>query len=153
MVDKNKIEVFIGGRIYTLLGEESQEYMQKVALYIDKKMAQIVRSDRTNALSTTMIATLTSINVADDLFKHRESSEKFQKELLKTEKQLEENEKIIGQYEDELGKMQEENIALRKKLDEMQLDMMKIRMEFEEYISTFDENHKASAEQTQKRIK
>ena len=38
MEQKNKIEVIISGRVYTLMGEESQEYIQKVAWYIDKKM-------------------------------------------------------------------------------------------------------------------
>jgi len=52
MAEKNKVEVRIAGKDYTLVGCESEEYIQKVALYIDKKMTEIMRMN--NKLSTSM---------------------------------------------------------------------------------------------------
>ena len=75
MDDKNKIEVLIGGKVYTLVGIESDEYMQRIALYIDKKMNEIRKNDLSKKLSTNAIAILTSINVADDLFKVKQDCE------------------------------------------------------------------------------
>ena len=58
MNKKNKIETIIGGNSYVLQGHESQEYMQKVALYIDRSMDDVKKLDVANRMSTTQIATL-----------------------------------------------------------------------------------------------
>ena len=42
---KNKVQVKIDGVMVTIVGIESEEYMTKVAEYIDKKMAEIKKSD------------------------------------------------------------------------------------------------------------
>ena len=39
MKKKNDVEVLIDGRKYTLCGFESQEYIQKIASYINRKLA------------------------------------------------------------------------------------------------------------------
>lgn len=41
MAAKKDIQVLIGGKIYTLSGYESEEYLQKIALYINNKMEEI----------------------------------------------------------------------------------------------------------------
>ncbi|MFQ9797781.1 MAG: cell division protein ZapA [Clostridia bacterium] len=35
--EKRRIEVNIGGYVYKLMGEESEEHMQQVAMYIDEE--------------------------------------------------------------------------------------------------------------------
>ena len=37
MTVKNKVYVRIAGKDYTLMGVESDEYIQKIGMYIDKK--------------------------------------------------------------------------------------------------------------------
>ena len=41
MAVKNTAQVVIGGKIITLGGYESEEYFQKVASYINNKMAEL----------------------------------------------------------------------------------------------------------------
>ncbi len=41
MAVKNTAQVVIGGKIFTLGGYESEEYFQKVASYINNKMAEL----------------------------------------------------------------------------------------------------------------
>ncbi|NLK98750.1 cell division protein ZapA [Defluviitalea saccharophila] len=142
MGEKNKIEVIIGGRVYTLVGEESQEYIQRVALYIDRKMSEVRKADSSRKLSTSMIAILTSINVADDLFKMKEALKDAAAEIESLQKQLDEKDKQIEVYQNELGNMQQENLALKDKIDEIQLEIMRSKMELEEYINIFDANLK-----------
>jgi cell division protein ZapA len=142
MEHKNKIKVIIGRRVYTLVGEESEEYMQRVALYIDKKMNEVLRTESSQNLSTNMLAVLTSINVADDLFKMREKVECLQKEMQKYQSEIEQREKELQRYQDELGRAQEENLALRERMEEMQLETLRSRMELEEYINTFEKNER-----------
>ena len=39
MAEKTSAEVIIGGKVYTLSGYEGEEYLQKVATYINNKLA------------------------------------------------------------------------------------------------------------------
>ena len=45
MAVKTDTEVIIGGRVLTLSGYESEEYLQKVASYINNKLAEYNRVD------------------------------------------------------------------------------------------------------------
>ena len=40
MSSKNNTEVILGGKVFTLSGYESEEYLQKVAAYINNKLAE-----------------------------------------------------------------------------------------------------------------
>ena len=40
MAEKTDTEVLIGGRVFTLSGYESEEYLQKIALYINNKVSE-----------------------------------------------------------------------------------------------------------------
>lgn len=142
MAEKNKIEVFIGGKVYKILGEESEEYMQKVARYIDKKMLEISSTQRSTVLSTAMLATLTSINVADEYFKIKEQNEKL---LEKVEKYSsisvsDEDQDKITIYEKALGELQDENIALKEKLDKLIIEFKNAKSKLNEYIEKFGTN-------------
>jgi cell division protein ZapA len=140
MAEKNKIEVFIGGKIYKILGEESEEYLQKVARYIDKKMAEISRTDRPTVVSNSVLSILTAINVADDYFKMKEQNETL---MLKVEENSDSNQyaQMIELYEQELGKLQEENMALKAKLDQVMLELSNAKTELNNYIEAFDLNN------------
>ena len=41
MAVKNKTQVLIGGKIVTLSGYESEEYLQKVANYMNSKLTEL----------------------------------------------------------------------------------------------------------------
>ena len=45
MSSKNDTEVIINGKIYTISGYESEEYLQKVASYINNKINEFNRID------------------------------------------------------------------------------------------------------------
>ena len=63
----NKLQVKICGQEYTLVSEESREYMLEMADYINRKMSEAQRQN--NRLSTSMAAILVALNVADDMKK------------------------------------------------------------------------------------
>ena len=45
MSSKNNTEVIIDGKIFTLSGYESEEYLQKVATYINNKIAEFKQDE------------------------------------------------------------------------------------------------------------
>ncbi len=77
---KNKIDVLIDDKIYTLVGVESEEYMQKVADYINTKYEDIRKLDFSKSLSDQNVSVLVSVNVVDDLLKSRENEIKLMQE-------------------------------------------------------------------------
>ena len=66
-MENKRVEVKINNVEYTLVTNETEEYVQKVALLVNKKMAQITGVNP--QLSTAMTAVLASINLADELIK------------------------------------------------------------------------------------
>ena len=93
MPDKNRVDVLIAGKTFSITGYESDEYIQRVGLYVDRKMNDVLKSN--NTLSTSIAAILTALNVADDYFKAHENELTFKKDIvsskLEIEKLLEEN--------------------------------------------------------------
>ncbi len=126
MDTKNKIEVKIHGKDYMVRGLESDEYIQKVALYIDKKMNQVSKNNP--RLNTAMVAVLTAINVADDFFKTMDSLEKTKSELKDNTEELE---KTKAGLKDAL----EEVAVLREKLTEQQFELVRTKTELKDLLT------------------
>jgi len=97
---KNRVLLRIAGMEYMVRGTESEEYMHKLGLFVDKKMGEIIKSN--NKLSTCMAAVLTALNIADDYTKTYEKSEKLENELKKLREELSvlkaENENLAKEY-------------------------------------------------------
>ncbi len=79
MAQKNKVTVKIMDRDYTLVSEDSREYMQRVANYVDDKMREMFESNK--KLSTSMIGVLTALNIADELVKVKLEKEELEKRI------------------------------------------------------------------------
>jgi cell division protein ZapA len=108
---KNKILIRICGKEYAVVGQESDEYMQRVSLYIDKKMNEITKSN--TKLSTAQAAVLTSINVADDYFKTLEAYNTVEDEYSRLNTECERSKR----ERDELKKEIEKNMDKIKSLE------------------------------------
>ena len=116
------MEVRICGKDYAIVGIESDEYIQRIGLYIDKKMTEILKAN--SQLSTSMASILTAINVADDYFKISESFEKTKTELNNAMSEL-------SRVRAELSKLSEECDMLKIKNTELQLELVRKQAENE----------------------
>ena len=123
MAGKNKVEVRIAGNDYKLVGVESEEYIQKVALYIDKKINEIMKLNTT--LSTSMASILTAINVADDYFKAHEN-------VISLNRELENTKQEIQRLRDENQRLANENAIVANKNTSYQLELAKREAELNE---------------------
>ena len=77
-MDKTRTVVKIGGKEYTMTGFESEEYIHRVAIYVDRKMSEL-KSQYVN-LNTSTLAVLAALNVADDLLKLQDQMEALTQE-------------------------------------------------------------------------
>ncbi|HOQ06318.1 MAG TPA: cell division protein ZapA [Clostridiales bacterium] len=129
MTAKNKVELRIAGKDYTVVGSEPVEYIHRVGLYVDKKMTDIMRMN--NKLSTSLAAVLTAINVVDDLFKSRESEQELKNQLKKVSEELE-------RLKRENKALQQENTVLGSQNTELKLELAKREAELNEVRNTLD---------------
>lgn len=88
MSAKTSAEVLIGGKVYTLSGYEGEEYLQKVATYINGKINEFNGMEEFKRFPMDMKATLVELNIADDYFKARAQVEKLEQELEQREKEI-----------------------------------------------------------------
>lgn len=88
MAEKTSAEVIIGGKVYTLSGYEGEEYLQKVAIYINNKINEFEAVEAFKRFPADMKATLVQLNIADDYFKAKSYIEKLEKEIEAKDKEI-----------------------------------------------------------------
>lgn len=88
MSAKTSAEVVIDGKVYTLSGYEGEEYLQKVAAYINNKIVEFDTIEDYKHLPLNMKSTLIQLNIADDYFKAKAQVEKLESDLEIKEKEI-----------------------------------------------------------------
>ena len=94
----NIVTIKINGIEYNLKGDEREEYLHKVASYVDKKIKNIMGNNE--KLSTSSAAILTALNLGDDMFK----SNLLCNELSNKDKSLEIHDKELTEQLEALKK-------------------------------------------------
>lgn len=88
MSSKTDTEVIIGGKVLTLSGYESEEYLQKVASYINNKITEYNKNESFKRLTLDMQNVLLQLNIADDYFKAKKQITILEEEIQTKEKEL-----------------------------------------------------------------
>lgn len=88
MSGKTDAEVLIGGKVFTLSGNESEEYLQKVASYINNKINEYNKLDGFKRQPSDVQNVLLQLNIADDFFKAKKQISVLEEELQNKEKEL-----------------------------------------------------------------
>ena len=136
MAAKNTAQVIIGGKIITLGGYESEEYFQKVASYMNGKIAELSEMPGYSRQPMETKHTLLSLNITDDYFKAKRQAEIYEQdlqqkdqemydlkhELISLQVQIEASQKQLNQEEEEKNSLRARTSELEKELDEMLQD-------------------------------
>lgn len=88
MSAKTCAEVVIDGKVYTLSGYEGEEYLQKVAAYINSKINEFEALENTRHLPGNMKSTLIQLNIADDYFKAKSQVDKLERDVELRDKEI-----------------------------------------------------------------
>ena len=123
MAAKTDTEVIIGGKVFTLSGYESEEYLQKIASYINNKVQEYSKIDAFRRQSLDTQSVLMQLNIADDLFKAK--------------KQISGLEEEISSKEREVYELKHELISSRIKLESMEKTMHAMQEEIGAYEKKF----------------
>ena len=127
LAEKNKVIVRIAGYEYVLSGDEPHEYIQKVALFVDRKILEITR--RNHTLSTSMASVLAAVNMAEEMFRVSEEASNISK-------QHEELKKKFHELKEENLKLKSENQKLKDKETQMSIELTKRETEIKEVRNT-----------------
>ncbi len=85
-MDKIRTTVRVAGKEYTIASYDSQEHVQRVAAFVDRKMNELNLATR---LPAAQLAVLTAMNVTDDMLKAQDEVRRLRKELGEAREQLE----------------------------------------------------------------
>ncbi len=88
MSAKTDTEVIIGGKVLTVSGNESAEYLQKVAAYINNKVNEYAKMDSFKRQSVDKQNMLIQLNIADDYFKAKKQIELLEQDLKAKDNEL-----------------------------------------------------------------
>ena len=75
---QNRVTVTVGGLKYTLLAVEEENYVHRVAAYVNEKLKE---TGRPGGVSQMDCAVLTAINIADERFKEQEASVDLRRQI------------------------------------------------------------------------
>ena len=130
MSSKTDTEVIIGGKVFTLSGYESEEYLQKVASYINNKITEYNKNESFKRLTLDMQNVLLQLNIADDYFKAKKQGDSLESDIELKDKEMYDlkHELISAQIklenaEKELAKMKEENNDLQMQIVKLETEM------------------------------
>ena len=118
MASKTDTEVIIGGKVFTLSGYESEEYLQKVASYINNKIAEYNRIDGFKRQPIDTQNVLLQLNIADDYFKSKKQVELMDEQMSEKEKELYDLKHELIATQIKLENTEKNNKSLQGKLDE-----------------------------------
>jgi cell division protein ZapA len=129
MSSKNTTEVIIGGKVFTLGGYESEEYLQKIASYINNKLAEFGKDENFRKQSAEIRANLMYLNVADDYFKAKKLGDGLSLEIENKDKEIYDlkHELIAAQIKAESADKQIEE--LKGNIEKLQNTIVKLETE------------------------
>ena len=85
---KNYTEVLIGGKVFTLSGFESEDYLQKVSTYLNHKIEECTSSEGYRKQSAEARNVLLALNIADDYFKAKKQGGALESDIEAKDKEM-----------------------------------------------------------------
>ncbi|MBQ2897345.1 MAG: cell division protein ZapA [Clostridia bacterium] len=118
----SKSVVRLLGNDYQIESENSDELIQRIGFYVDKKFNEV--AERNSRLSTNMIAVITSLNIAEETLKLQEENKELSSQLSATVD-------MLGEKEFDLKKLSEENLKLKEQLQNAKIECARLEAKAE----------------------
>lgn len=137
MEGNKRVTVTIQGDQYIVKGNNSQEYVNKIAEYVDNIMEELSKSN--TLMNKTMVAVLCALNLTDQLCKVKENVVQLEDKLVEVENTPElkkELENAKDNAEFHLEKCKE----LQRRLTEVNMDLDRYQEKLETYKSKIKQN-------------
>jgi len=123
------IEVIINNKRYTLSGYEGEEYLQKIASYINSKHVEFRNRDAYKFLDSELKNILMQINIADDYYKTRDKIKEIETENESKSNEIFDLKHEVISTQSRLDSAQKEIEELKKELYESQKNIVRLETE------------------------
>jgi cell division protein ZapA len=123
------VEVIINNKRYTLSGYEDEEYLQKIASYINSKHVEFRNKDAYKFLDSELKNILMQINIADDYYKTKDKIKESEKENESKGNEIFDLKHEVISTQTKLDSAQRELEEIKKELDEAQKKMVRLETE------------------------
>lgn len=133
MSAKTDTEVIIGGKVLTVSGNESAEYLQKVAAYINNKLNEYNKMDSYKRQPVDTQNMLLQLNIADDYFKAKNQTELLEQDLKTKENELYDLKHELIATQIKLDNTNKSLKELQGELNESSKQIVRLETELKEY--------------------
>ena len=123
---KTDTQVVIGGKVYTLSGYEGEEYLQRIALYINNKIAELNEMPNYKRLNSDMQKILVDLNLADDFHKAKSQIESLEQEIEEKDRMEYDLKHDLISAQIKLEDAQKEIETLKSEINELQKQIVKL---------------------------
>ena len=131
MPAKNTTKVLIGGKIVTLSGYESEDYLQKVASYMNHKITQLSELPGYNRQPVETKHTLLSLNIADDYFKAKKLADSLENDMDSKDKEIYDLKHELISAQIKLDAASQEIEKLKSEISENQRTIVRLETELD----------------------
>lgn len=125
-------EVIIGGKVFTLSGYESEEYLQKVASYINNKVNEYNKVDSFRRQPLDRQSVLLQLNIADDYFKAKQQIAVLEENLQEKEKEMYDLKHELISAQIKLENCEKQTKELQKELNENTKKIIRLETELKD---------------------
>lgn len=132
MAVKTDVEVIIGGKMFTLSGYESEEYLQKVASYINNKTNEYNKVDAFKRQPFEKQSVLLQLNIADDYFKAKKQIDVLEEEVKEKEKELYDLKHELISTQIKLENLEKNNRNMQTELNENAKKIVRLETEIKD---------------------
>ena len=119
-------------RVFTLSGYESEEYLQKVASYVNNKINEYSKLDAFRRQPFEKQSVLLQLNVADDYFKAKKQIEVLEEEVKAKEKELYDLKHELISTQIKLENLEKNNKNMQTELNENAKKIVRLETEIKE---------------------
>lgn len=151
MAEKKVIKVLIGGKVMTMSGYESEEYMQRVASYINSKIEEYEKADSFRKASSDIKHRMLELNFADNYFKEKMHVEELEQNLKEKLDQLDNSKHecairgvMIDDLKNDIEKLKKEQHENEKTILKLQMELKDRDRQLEEYKKSAEGKEKAA---------
>ncbi len=126
---RNNTEVLIGGKVFTLSGFESEEYLQKISSYLNHKIEECSNTEGYRKQSAETRSILLALNIADDYFKAKRLATTSEADVEAKDKEMYDLKHELISVQLRLENAEKEADSLKVENNELQKQIVKLETE------------------------
>lgn len=126
---RNSTEVLIGGKVITLSGFESEEYLQRISTYLNHKITECSSIEGYNRQTPETRSTLLALNIADDYFKAKKQGTVLENDVQQKDKEMYDLKHELISTQIRSSNLEQEIERLKEENQQLQMQIIKLETE------------------------